>query len=180
MTGPDIIVREMGPGDVPSALRLRSAAWRESYRGVVPDAVLAGLEHYEPVIAAEWRTFFRRGATGWLAFLDGELAGVALARPTDTGAAAPIDLQTLYVLAHAQGRGLGRRLVEAAVGGRACEVWVIEGNETGAAFYEHLGFARDGVRKEISPVFRGVGEFRMVRAARPRSLDPLPPSSPLT
>jgi ribosomal protein S18 acetylase RimI-like enzyme len=54
-------------------------------------------------------------------------------------------VSTLYVLASAQGMGLGRRLLVSMArvlsgrGGASLRLWVLDGNDRARAFYEHLG-----------------------------------------
>lgn len=65
----------------------------------------------------------------------------------------------LYVRAEVYGKGVGYRLMRAAIGETAAYLWVLDGNTRAIAFYERQGFHFDGKNK-IEPV--GL-ERRMVR-----------------
>ena len=72
-----------GSGTPRQRMRMRSAhahveAWRESYAGLVPDAVLAALDPH--VRAAMWRDVLAKGGAVHLAERDGAIVGFALRR----------------------------------------------------------------------------------------------------
>ncbi len=125
-------------------------AWRETYRGLVPDHVLASLSQEQR--AAQWRSGLARGAKGPIVFVaewDGALQGFAAAGPVRE-AARPwqAEIYALYVLRTGQGKGLGyglMRQLAAALGERhrhTVGLWVLTANAHARAFYERLGAAR--------------------------------------
>ncbi len=147
------------------------AAWRDGYRGVVPDEVIDGLD-----------------AGGWTAALTAPTApGVTTAvAATDTGAVVgfaqfgpdPDDdapsagyLASLYVDPSAAGAGVGRRLLACALAGLAADgrhdvsLWVFRDNARARALYERCGFVCDGA--ELTDVRWRVPQVRYRRCPGP-------------
>jgi GNAT superfamily N-acetyltransferase len=85
----------------------------------------------------------------------GELLGMAACGESrDPDAAEDVgELRSLFVAAGRWRRGVGRELVSAALydlrvrGCSEATVWSFDANERANAFYEAMGFARDGVEK---------------------------------
>jgi GNAT superfamily N-acetyltransferase len=78
------------------------------------------------------------------------------------------ELRSLFVHPNAWRQGVGRALMEfalgelGAMGYREATVWSLAGNARANAFYEAHGFARDGA-EQSRPVFLGAGEVRYRR-----------------
>jgi len=140
--------------------------------GIVPQRVLDGLsiERRE----AYWleRLTDRGDRRTWVADRDGTLVGFVTAGPTrddDLRAEAPRagEVYAIYVSADAQGRGVGRSLMDAALtwlrdaGRDPIAVWVIVGNDPATRFYERLGFRPDGARQPIDFDGTPVDEIRL-------------------
>ena len=81
----------------------------------------------------------------------------------DGDGSVPLELYSLYILARAQGRGLGAALLGAAIGESPAYLWVLEGNPRAQAFYHRHGFRPDGRRGLLPPEWESVPEIRMVR-----------------
>jgi GNAT superfamily N-acetyltransferase len=82
----------------------------------------------------------------YVAEADGELVGLAMGGPAKTeGLPHTGEIYALYVLARHQGRGLGRRLVQAVaahlaqLGMTALHIGCLAANAPGRRFYESLG-----------------------------------------
>ena len=128
-------------------------AWHETYRGIVPDEVLAGLdpaaraERWHRVISTEGGVFVLR---------DGKrVLGFAAAGPNRDEALPQLgEIYTIYLLSEAQRRGHGQRLMAAmAADLRAREIgsaalWVAGANTAACRFYEKLGGVVVGERTE--------------------------------
>lgn len=72
-------------------------------------------------------------------------------------------LKSLFTMPGTQGAGLGRRLLDAALPGRApAYLWVMTANTRAVRFYERNGFAPDGV----AGISHGWGEMAMQRMVR--------------
>lgn len=128
------------------------ASRQTAYRGLMPDHVLDGL-------SVESR------ANGWLQIIsdpnatgrtivadrDGDIVGWASFGPgRDEGASDEGELWGLYVHPSAFATGVGHALISAAQralreDGYACAyLWVLDGNERAAEFYQNHGWNEDG------------------------------------
>jgi GNAT superfamily N-acetyltransferase len=163
--------------------RLHVAAWRETYRGLIPDAVLDAIS--EQTRAAEWRAGLSRGAKGPIVFVaeakDGSLIGFGAAGPArDPKLACDSEITALYMLQSGQRRGIGRALLLQITdalrrrGRQTIGLWVLATNAPARRFYERLGGTAAATRSdqsdgwvcdEVAYVWRGL------------DLTPDPPSS---
>jgi len=143
------MIRAATVPDAPAIARVHVASWRTTYRGLLPDGFLDALDDqgYED----RWRRALAESSmrvyvaedeasegSGVVGFASGgrERAG----EPGYAG-----ELYAIYVVREAQGRGFGRELVRAVVGGlgelRLTDmiVWVLRDNSAARGFYERLG-----------------------------------------
>ena len=147
-----IAIRAADPRDAPGIARVIVQTWRSTYRAIVPDEVLDGLD--EAPMAAWWaESIGRSDATTPILAAEserGEVVGVALVDEPDEQAPERIlgyerELRVLYVLDAYQGQGIGRRLVGAVAerlaeqGIGALTVPVFTANAGARRFYEALG-----------------------------------------
>ena len=171
--GDGISVRDARPTDLaPMAdVQFRSsvAAYRWPGNEAWADAATRGIF---------WRVWQSRlGAPrAWsgVVTIGGAIAGTAHVRPwvgDDLDPASAAELNGAYVDPDAQGRGLGRRLNDAAIEAAArlgytdLRLHVIEHNTLGQQFWEHLGWQRDGVDREVT----GAGGMLEHRYISPRT-----------
>jgi GNAT superfamily N-acetyltransferase len=153
-----IKVRPAGIGDAPALARVRLETWRTSYRGLIPEAAIAGMDIDEET--ARWDERLRSPQPGIFLFV-AEVSptsgpGLTAAIPTAAGfcgggadrEADPDysgELYAIYVLQAYQGQGVGRTLVRAAVealrqhGHQSMLIWVLRDNQPARRFYEALG-----------------------------------------
>ncbi len=144
--------------------RVNVRCWQETYRGLMPDAVLddpgflAARERFWTTALTDERYRENRVA---VAERDGELVGIAMSGPPfDAGAAWARQLYVLYVYAADHGTGAGPALLEAVVDPEeSAALWVADPNPRAQAFYRKHGFVADGTTQ----VEFGVQEIRMVR-----------------
>lgn len=141
----------MRPAALPDAAGIAQAhvdSWRTTYRGIVPDAFLDGMDLERQ--QARWRRLLDQGdTTVWVAERSGVILGHASCGPQRDGALPrwPGEVYSLYLTRAAQGAGTGARLWRHMVEslGRAglmpFVVWVLTQNPT-ARFYEHMGGQR--------------------------------------
>jgi ribosomal protein S18 acetylase RimI-like enzyme len=124
---------------------LHVAAWRETYRGLMPDGVLDGLNVDER--AEMWaRTLVTPEFTVYLAINDNAPVGFACCAPRRT---VPPEFDgefvAIYVLARAHGSGVGRALMRQmaqdlnARGMKSAALRVAAENTGARRFYEHIG-----------------------------------------
>lgn len=125
---------------------MHADAWRTTYRGLLPDAVLERLDPDR--MAASRERMLREPPPGHLTLVaeDGAVVGFAVAGPSRDPAAAG-EVYAVYILASHQRRGLGRALLRecarrlAAAGLPSLVIWVLRENVPARAFYERLGGA---------------------------------------
>jgi GNAT superfamily N-acetyltransferase len=159
-----LTVRQARVEDVTQMACVIVRCWQETYRGVMPDAVLD-----DPDLPAARQRFWTAALTDEryrenrvaVAERDGELVGVAMSGPPlDAAATWGRQLYVLYVYAADHGTGAGPALLEAVVDTQEpVALWVADPNPRAQAFYRKHGFAADGTAQ----VDGGVREIRMVR-----------------
>jgi GNAT superfamily N-acetyltransferase len=142
-----ITLRRAGAGDAPAIARVRVDSWRTTYRGMIPDAYLDGME--VDASTAMWDRVLTAGPGTTSVFVAdhaGEIvgfAGGAMLEPPKY--AIDAELVALYLRREFQRVGIGRRLLGAVVdaqrahGATGLLTWVIAGNKAARAFYERLG-----------------------------------------
>jgi GNAT superfamily N-acetyltransferase len=162
------LVRAAVPDDAGRIAEVNVRSWRAAYAGIVPQAILAGM-----VIEPRRVTWLDRIAdlgqrTLFVAELDGRVEGYALSGPTRDHDLPDLagEVYAIYVDPPAQGRGLGRALLEAASGELASAgfeplvLWVLTANASGRAFYEACGWRSDGAARPIDFDGTPVDEMR--------------------
>jgi GNAT superfamily N-acetyltransferase len=152
-----IEVRRAEARDAETLARIHVAGWRSAYAGIVPDAVLAGLDVDQRT--ATWRTWLgggsRRGGV-LVAERDGEVAGFVTYGPSRDPGAGPTtgEVGAIYVDPEHLGTGLGAALMKRALAALAdagyadATLWVLEANDLGRTFYAKGGWEPDGATKE--------------------------------
>jgi ribosomal-protein-alanine N-acetyltransferase len=127
-----VAVRVLRPADAAGVAALHSASFRHGWSIAEIEAMLRD-----------------RAVTGHAIGAGSRLDGFALSRR----AADEAEILTIAVAARRQGRGLGRKLLEAHLGGlaaagaRAVFLEVEEGNTPAIALYRRHGFGQVGLRK---------------------------------
>lgn len=159
----------LGPEHSRALAECHIACWREAYRGLVPDHVLAAFDLDHRAASVER---LARAYTGqFLIVLSGEqVTGfVRYGPPREEPAVAERELGALYVRAAWYGTGLAHALLRAVLEpDRSCSLWVFERNPRARAFYTKYGFVPDGTAR--AERFATATEIRMVRpAVRSRS-----------
>lgn len=145
-------IRPMTAVDLPSRAAVHCQAWEETYRGLLPDAVLDSMtaQSVEAAVrAAPMDTLVTEGPEG--------LVGFACFCPEArafTGRQRTSEIAALYLLRPAQGRGLGRRLMEAVLASLPhpeVVLYVLKDNTQAIGFYEHMGFSLTGrsIRQDV-------------------------------
>ncbi len=142
-----IAVRRAAAGDAPAIARVRVESWRTTYRGMIPDAYLDGMQ--VEASTAMWDRVLTAGPNTTSVFVAehrdevvGFACGAMLKEPKHDLDA---ELAAVYLRREFQHAGLGRRLVAAVVaaqrehGATGLLTWVIAGNKAARAFYERLG-----------------------------------------
>lgn len=166
----DASVRDATAADAADIGAVQAAAWRSSYRGVLPAAALDALEPAQ--LADVWRDAIVRPPSGahrvLVAVAGGAVVGFAAVIPNDQAAPAVGELAALVVAPTAQRAGHGSRLLNAAVdrlrreGFEQVVVWVLESDDLRRRFLGAAGFADDGARRTFATDDAGA-ELREVR-----------------
>jgi GNAT superfamily N-acetyltransferase len=162
-----LTVRPARVQDVRQMARVHVRCWQETYRGLMPDAVLddpgfpAARERMWTAVLTSERYRHNRVA---VAERDGELAGIAMSGPPEDDMAAwTRQLYVLYLYAAGHGTGAGQALLEAVIGpAEPAALWVADPNPRAQAFYRKHGFVSDGTARSED----GVREIRMVRGVQ--------------
>jgi len=145
-------VRAARPADVDALAETAVAAWREGFRGIVPESVDPRTAWRPARIAERLAGTSGDGSAILAAEVDGEVRGLVLHGPSRDREPAPLEgeIIALYVHPDNWGGGVGRALVEAALdqlaaaGNAEAIVWTLAESPRNLAFYDALGFTRDG------------------------------------
>ena len=140
-------IRTATPDDAAAIAQVRVDAWRETYKGMIPDAYLAAMRVEDS--AALWLRVLNAPSNTTSVFVAtqgadvvGFAAGNLLTAPKH---GLDAELTAIYLRRASQRTGIGRRLVAAVVAAEATQgatgllTWVIAGNKGARAFYERLG-----------------------------------------
>ena len=142
-----VSIRRATPGDAPAIARVRVDSWRTTYRGMIPDAYLDGMQ--VEASTALWDRVLNAGVNTTCVFVavyDSDVVGFScgnLLKETKHGFDA--ELAAVYLRREFQRAGLGRQLVGAVakaqreVGATGLITWVIAANKPAREFYQQLG-----------------------------------------
>lgn len=157
-------LRKANEADAAALGALHVASWHETYTGILPKDLLAGLS--SEARGAMWRDILLQPDTfGCIGVLVAEHAGSmigfgACGRQRDqTLDAAKFtgEFSAIYVLRSHQGRGIGRAIMAAmaaallAAGHSAASLWVLRQNDRARRFYAGLDGIVVGERKDEQP-----------------------------
>lgn len=174
-TGGTLTIRQARVEDARAIAEINVAGWQAAYRGLMPAEFLDRLSIRQRELA--WRSRLEShadaGDPAWVAELDGAPVGYLVSGPprdddVDPSAA---EIYAIYVDPRCWRHGAGRLLMETATaewrrrGASDLVLWVVEGNSPARTFYEAMGWAPDGSRKD-----EDMGGFRIVEVRyRPAS-----------
>ena len=143
-------LREATPADAQAIAEVHVRSWRETYTGLMPQAVRDGLSvERRPAGWTRMLTDPTVATKVWVAETDGGLVGFGAAGPqrspdlADQGFSG--EIEAVYVLASCQGQGIGGALIHRmathliAQGHRTAALWVLRENAPARAVYERLG-----------------------------------------
>lgn len=132
--------------DAPAIARVHVDSWRQTYRGLLPVSVLAGLSY--DARQQMWQGALSNpnwSGTMWLAHTQQQVVGFAVGGPArELQERYHAELWAIYLLHNFQKQGVGRnlfmRLAQSLYqrGYRNWFLWVVQGNPT-MGFYEHMG-----------------------------------------
>jgi ribosomal protein S18 acetylase RimI-like enzyme len=143
-------LRRARPEDAEGITRVHLQSWRTSYRGLLPDAFLDGLD-FEQRLAGWRRILELPGGAVFVAVEPGSerIVGFCAVGPCREAPASLPDVQgelySIYLLEEEKRRGVGRALFQHGAdwlrqNGRVpFLLWVLQDNAVARSFYERLG-----------------------------------------
>ena len=144
------------------------ACWQEAYGPIVdPDLLAAQLADRDAWVRRVADRLAQPRPAQWLAVAGtGEAIGLAVAGPARDNVIdhAPEQLYAVYVRAAWHGRGVGKALLDRALGTAAACLEVLEDNGRAQAFYARNGFTPTGARTKFEPL--DAWEIVMARPSR--------------
>jgi GNAT superfamily N-acetyltransferase len=149
-------IRPARPEDCARIAAVHVATWRETFRGLLPEAVIAAQD--QAAREAFWRPRLEVPPPGSTVLVaeegpGGPLVGFGACGPQRAALPYPGEFQALYVLRRAQRAGIGRALMRGMAacllgcGFDAASLWVLRANLAARAFYTELGGALAGTRE---------------------------------
>jgi GNAT superfamily N-acetyltransferase len=152
------VIRAARVADARQIAEVHVRSWQGAYRGLFPQAYLDGLDPAERV--GRWERSLAEADDGrngvLVADASGTLLGFVGYSPTRDGDADPVqvgEIDAMYLLPSAWGKGVGRRLMGAALAHLAeaqfdqVTLWVLDSNVRARRFYERGGWLADGAQK---------------------------------
>jgi ribosomal protein S18 acetylase RimI-like enzyme len=140
------MVRDATAEDAEAIARVHAEAWRDTYSGLLPAALVAGFG-YEQVLP-RWRERLPAAPPHSILVWSDPVAGYAYSGPErDEDPAFAGEVYAIYLAPGRRRAGGGRVLMAAAAGRLAAAgmtsmlVWVLRENEGARRFYERLGGA---------------------------------------
>ena len=145
-------IRRARVEDAPAIAHVGARSWREGFRGIVPASIDPERAWSPRGVAERLQTAAERETTTLVAEVDEEIRGFLIYGPSrDREAGAETgEIWVLYVDPAYWRRGIGRDLVAAGLQGlreqghEIATVWTLGESPRNLAFYESLGFRRDG------------------------------------
>lgn len=151
-------IRQALPSDARGIARVFVESWRWTYRDAVPASTSKGMAVDGYV--ASWRETLLtrpRSMRVWVAEESGAIVGFVQSgrsRDDDVAQGEAGEVYAIYLLPEQIGGGLGRQLLDEAVGflreqgyGEAT-LWVLASNDRARRFYEGAGWTSDGAVRE--------------------------------
>lgn len=141
-------IRPVAMSDVENIGSIHVESWHETYRGLIPDAVLDSVTVCARV--AMWRnTIEHHSATTPIFVAEvaaGDIVGFAAGGPShDPSLGCDAEVYAIYILHREQGKGCGRALMRELAGAlqerhfASFCLWVFRDNPSARGFYERLG-----------------------------------------
>ena len=165
MTSPapdGVVIRTARAEDAGPLALCHLACWREAYTGMVDPDRLGALLAAVDARTERWRSILGGDHGTLLAEDRGEVVGFVSVGPArDEELDLTTELYAIYGRQAYWGRGLGHRLIMAALGDADSFLWVFRENARARGFYARHGYRPDGVEK-VEEHLGGV-EIRMVR-----------------
>jgi GNAT superfamily N-acetyltransferase len=145
-----MIIRLAEPGDALAVARVHVESWQAAYRGLIADAYLDSLRPEDRAAHYDFTHTDPTKPRTIVVLERGILQGFATTTPSrDTSLPTHGELAALYVHPDCWNRGLGLALIQSAREHLATQghtdalLWILDGNQRGARFYERDGWTHD-------------------------------------
>ncbi len=159
MTDSPAIFRRATAEDAVAVARLHARSWQATYRGLIPDEIIARVVRGEATRAERFRELFGdpdNERRGWVATHQEAVVGMAISCPSHDPDASDRtgEIEAIYLDPDFIGRGIGRSLLAHVVndlrdqGFEEATLWVLDSNTRARRFYEAAGWRFDGSTKE--------------------------------
>ncbi len=158
-------IQEMTEATLPGRAYVHCRSWQETYRGLMPDALLDAQTQEKCEKVAR-----RFPQNTLVAVSDGQVIGFACYGEQD---GLPM-IHALYVLKAHQKSGVGRALMLGCLSRLPrsdVRLHVLEGNSNAIGFYQHMGFRLTGKRFRQETPLGAFTELEMLREAPPPAND---------
>lgn len=170
-----LTIRSVLSEDSAAIEEVRIAGWRVAYRGLLPDALLDGMEVRPQLVEARANAMQDGRLKGHVAVGDGTVRGFTLYGASRDDDIPGMEVYAIYILPEDFATGMGRALMDAstvamaAAGGTEVGLWVLTDNARGRRFYERYGFTPSGRVKvdEDDGTPREELHYRMTLATAP-------------
>jgi RimJ/RimL family protein N-acetyltransferase len=150
------IVRKAKPCDAEEISIIHNNAWREGYKGIMPDEFLSSLTVEDRM--SMWKEALTSQDKGSyvVSELQGVLQGFSVfgpARDVDISSSSAGELVALNVNPRMWGHGIGSALINYVIKSAVEKewnvlcLWVIESNSRAINLYKRFGFEKEGVSK---------------------------------
>lgn len=177
------VIRAARVGDASQIAVVHVRSWQGAYRGLLPQAYLDGLDPAQRV--GRWERTLAEANDGREGVLVANASGTLLgfvgyspSRDADMDPARVGEIDAIYLLPSAWGKGVGRRLMGAALA-RLAEaqfdqvmLWVLDSNVRARRFYEAGGWLADGARKIEESRGFPIAQLRYKRSLMPSRAGP--------
>jgi len=180
----DTVIRAARVADASQIAVVQVRSWQGAYRGLLPQAYLDGLDPAQRV--GRWERSLaeaedRRDGV-LVADASGTLLGFVGYSPSRDGDADPArvgEVDAIYLLPSAWGKGVGRLLMDAALARLAearfdeVTLWVLDSNVRARRFYEAGGWLADEARKIDDSRGFPIAQVRYKRSLVPSGTGPV-------
>jgi ribosomal protein S18 acetylase RimI-like enzyme len=142
-------IREAQIGDAVAITFVHIESWKTTYKGIVADSVIEGLDKTRVCREKFWSDVLAAKMKEHILFIaedDEKIVGfVNGGEIKENIEGYDSELYAIYLLQSSQGKGIGRKLTELCAkklheqGYQSMLLWVLEANKDSRSFYEHIG-----------------------------------------
>ncbi|WP_234399409.1 nucleotidyltransferase family protein [Psychromicrobium lacuslunae] len=159
-------LRQATPADAEAVVLMHTQVHEQCYGHVLSEEFFAARRRSVPERTEQRRVGLDTTDPRIIALdADQRIIGFADAGPArDEELAGELELYSIYVLEEAHGTGLGKALLDAAIGQQAAYLWVLQDNPRAQAFYRKNGFQPDGAAATLPESWASLPEIRMHRS----------------